>query len=92
MCAMCLCGASGHLATRIEEHIKGFPVPSEISLHKHTPNKNSFKLIACTPHHKILESSIISNRDPLIHVLKNGKETSVPLLFDLWRLVKVKCS
>ncbi|MEL7307661.1 MAG: reverse transcriptase domain-containing protein, partial [Pseudomonadota bacterium] len=37
-----------HLDTRIREHLRGVPVPSEITMHPHPPKKENFRVVSKT--------------------------------------------
>ena len=47
-----------HLSTRMKEHIKGRPVPSEISLHHHVAKEGNFSIVLKTAHPFIGEALI----------------------------------
>ena len=70
---------SRHLASRMAEHLKGQPVPSEISLHIHPTNLKNFSVVAVTKNHKLLESILIKQSRDLL----NEREGSYPLLLVL---------
>ena len=75
---------SRHLMTRIKEHIKGYPVPTEVTLHPHEPSYENFKIISSSKHHRLLEAIIIikeNEKGP--KKLLNRKEASIPLILNL---------
>lgn len=66
-----------HLDTRINEHLFGKPVPSEVTLHTHTLKKENFKIITRTPYPRLAETiclDFFKNSS-----LLNERESSVPL-------------
>ena len=71
---------SRHLETRMDEHLKGQPSPSEVSLHVHEARKSDFSVIATTRNHKVLESILIKSSSESV---LNARETSVPLILNL---------
>ena len=70
---------SRHLITRINEHIDGYPNPTEVSLHPHKATRDNFKIVGSSEHHKILESIMIREHTDLL----NLRDASVPLLLKL---------
>lgn len=81
-CGKCYIGCSiRHFVTRQNEHLKGYPVPTEITLHIHPPNKNNFKIIANTYYPRILESIILRKYE--LNDLINDRGSSINLRLDL---------
>ena len=81
-CDKCYIGSSiRHFDTRISEHLKGYPTPSEISMHMHPPQKSGFSIIANTKHPRILETMYI--RDSQSDKLMNERSSSYSLFLDL---------
>jgi hypothetical protein len=77
-CNACYIGETKrHFITRVTEHIKGKPTPSEVSLHLHAPIIENFRIICRTPYTKIAESLIIKSKDQ--QTLLNDKFSSFPL-------------
>lgn len=70
---------SRHLITRAKEHIKGYPVPTEITTHCHDTHENNFSVIAVTKWHRILETICLKETKNLI----NEREGSIPLILHL---------
>ena len=81
-CPKCYIGeTTRHLQTRINEHIKGRPLPTEITLHNHVNDNSAFSVIARTNNTRIAESVLIAATDrPL---LLNSNTTLVPLFLRL---------
>ena len=78
-CTACYIGETRrHLITRINEHLSGKPVPSELSLHEHECKRENFTLLQCTPYTMIAESLHIA-RHKNTHLL-NEKQSSLPLM------------
>ena len=81
-CEKCYVGSSiRHFATRINEHLKAYPTPTEISMHVHPPKKENFDIIACTEYPRFLESIIIKKSD--FSTLMNERASSINTLLDL---------
>ena len=56
-CGGCYAGETvRHLFIRVQQHILGRPVPSEVSLHQYVASKQDFKVVLQTIHTKIGES------------------------------------
>jgi len=53
-----------HLKTRINEHLTGKPTPSEVSLHTHVPDRESFTIALSTQHTKIGEALLYKHVPP----------------------------
>ena len=61
-CGGCYTGETvRHLSTRVQEHILGRPVPSEVSLHQHVASERDFKVVLQTIHTKIGESLLFKD-------------------------------
>ena len=50
-----------HLITRTTEQTKGVPVPSEVSLHQHVPQRGDFKEVLQTKHTTIGEALVYNS-------------------------------
>ena len=70
---------SRHLASRMNEHLKGYPVPSEISMHVHQASNSDFAVVATTKNRKFLESLLLKHGRNLL----NARESSIPLILNL---------
>ena len=66
-----------HFCTRVDEHIRGRPSPSEISQHVHVATPENFEILLRTPYTKIAESIFIKNDSS--GFLLNDKGSSIPL-------------
>ena len=81
-CGKCYIGSSiRHFVTRQNEHLRGRPVPSEISLHNHPLDKKNFKILAQTKYPRLLETLLIKKAKK--HQLLNDRESSTYLLLNL---------
>lgn len=81
-CAKCYIGCSiRHFVTRMNEHLKGYPTPTEISLHIHPPDKKNFKIVANTYYPRILESILLKKHK--VNDLINDRGSSINLRLDL---------
>ena len=69
-----------HLATRMNEHIKGYPCPTEISMHMHSPKLDNFSVLGSCKYPLILETILIKNDQ---NVLSNERNSSVHLYLNL---------
>ena len=72
-----------HLDTRIFEHLKGTPVPSEISLHFHELKKENFRIVTRTRNIRLAETILIDFCRRKNFALLNDKDSSVPLALRL---------
>ena len=69
-----------HLAIRINEHVTGKPLPTEISMHVHRPLKENFSVIGRSRFPKILETILIRDN---FDALSNERSGSHPLRLNL---------
>ena len=70
-----------HFDTRQQEHIKGMPTPTEVSLHQHPPKQTNFKIAITTNKPKIGEA-LIYNTIPENLRLNNYRPPFQLKLFD----------
>ena len=76
-CPMRYIGATKrHLDTRMNEHLKGKPTPTEISLHDHDLKRENFKILGSFHPPFILESVLLKRN---AHFLSNERMASFPL-------------
>ena len=75
-CSSCYIGETRrHLCTRVNEHISGKPIPTEVSKHCHAPKVENFSIISRTKFTKIAESLAIKNVGE--NSLLNEQESSI---------------
>ncbi len=72
-----------HLNTRIHEHLKAIPVPSEISLHHHPLKKENFFIVSRSSNIRFAETILIDFYRKKDFPLLNEKDSSVPLTLKL---------
>ena len=63
-CGGCYTGETiRHLSTRINEHLTGRPMPTEVTTHVHEPQRKDFTIALRTAHTKIGEAIVIKEID-----------------------------
>ena len=64
-CSNCYVGETRrHLSTRMAEHLRGKPTPTEITLHPHEASTENFKVIFKTFHTRIAETLCMTSCPP----------------------------